>query len=74
MRDSPSLEQTTGTDYFNLNRNSANDSFDSFNNLNASDHTSAHLYISSGISGTAGHGARCRFNDASARLAFSAEL
>jgi hypothetical protein len=74
MRDSPSLEQTTGTDYFNLNRNSANDSFDSFNNLNASDHTSAHLYISSGISGTAGHGGRCRFNDASARLAFSAEL
>ena len=74
MRDSPSLEQTTGTDYFNLNRNSANDSFDSFNNLNASDHTSAQLYISSGISGTAGHGARCRFNDASARLAFSAEL
>jgi hypothetical protein len=74
MRDSPSLEQTTGTDYFNLNRNSANDSFVTFNNLNASDHTSAHLYISSGISGTAGHGARCRFNDASARLAFSAEL
>ena len=74
MRDSPSLEQTTGTDYFNLNRNSANDSFDSFNNLNASDHTSAHLYISSGISGTAGHGARCRFNNASGRLAFSAEL
>ena len=74
MRDSPSLEQTTGTDYFNLNRNSANDSFDSFNNLNASDHTSAHLYISSGISGTAGHGARCRFNNASARLAFSSEL
>ena len=74
MRDSPSLEQTTGTDYFNLNRNSANDSFDTFNNLNASDHTSAQLYISSGISGTAGHGARCRFNDASARLAFSAEL
>ena len=34
----------------------------------------AQLYISSGISGTAGHGARCRFNDASARLAFSAEL
>ena len=74
MRDSPSLERTTGTDYFNLNRNSANDSFDTFNNLNASDHTSAQLYISSGISGTAGHGARCRFNDASARLAFSAEL
>ena len=74
MRDSPSFEQTTGTNYFNLNRNSANDNFDTFNNLNAVDHTSAHLYISSGISGTAGHGARCRFENASARLAFDAEL
>jgi hypothetical protein len=74
MRDSPSLEQTTGTNYFNLNRNSANDNFNTFNNLNASDHTSAHLYISADISGTAGHGARCRFENASARLAFSAEL
>jgi len=74
MRDSPSLEQTTGTNYFNLNRNSANDNFNTFNNLNASDHTSAHLYISADISGTAGHGARCRFENASARLAFSSEI
>ena len=74
MRDSPSLEQSTGTNYFNLNRNSANDNFNTFNNLNASDHTSAHLYIAADISGTAGHGARCRFENSSARLAFSSEL
>jgi hypothetical protein len=73
MRTSPSMEQVTGTNYYNINRNAANDNFNTFT-LNDSNIDSADLYVDSDVSGTAGHAGRCRFNSASGYVAFSAEL
>ena len=73
MRTSPTMEQVTGTNYYNINRNGDNDEFNTFT-LNTSNIDSADLYVSSDVSGTAGHAGRCRFNSASGYVAFSAEL
>ena len=73
MRTSPSMEQVTGTNYYNINRDAANDNFNTFT-LNDSNIDSADLYVDSDVSGTAGHAGRCRFNSASGYVAFSAEL
>ena len=73
MRATPSADFSTGTDYFAFNRNSATDSFDTLA-LSESSTTSAMLYGSGNISGTAGHGGRVRFNNSSAGIAFTSEL
>jgi hypothetical protein len=73
MRTSPSMEQVTGTNYYNINRNGDNDNFNTFT-LSTSNIDSADLYVDSDVSGTAGHAGRCRFNSASGYVAFSAEL
>jgi len=73
MRTSPSMEQVTGTDYYNINRNGANDTFNTFT-LNTSNIDSADLYVASGVSGNTGWAGRCRFNSASGYVAFSAEV
>ena len=73
MRTSPSMEQVTGTNYYNINRNGDNDEFNTFT-LNTSNIDSADLYVNADVSGTAGHAGRCRFNSASGYVAFSAEL
>ena len=73
MRTFPSMEQVTGTDYYNINRNGANDTFNTFT-LNTSNIDSADLYVASGVSGNTGWAGRCRFNSASGYVAFSAEL
>ena len=73
MRTNPSLESATGTNYYNVNRNSDNDEFNDFS-LNTSNIDSAHLYTDSNVSSTAGHAGRTRFNSASGYVAFSAEL
>ena len=73
MRTSPSMEQVTGTNYYNINRDGDNDNFNTFT-LSTSNIDSADLYVDSDVSGTAGHAGRCRFNSASGYVAFSAEL
>jgi len=73
MRTFPSMEQVTGTNYYNINRDGANDEFNTFT-LNTSNIDSADLYVDSNVSGTAGYAGRCRFNSASGYVAFSAEL
>ena len=73
MRATPSADFSTGTDYFAFNRNSGTDTFDTLA-LSESSTTSAMLYGSDNMSGTAGHGGRVRFNKSSARIAFTSEL
>ena len=73
MRTSPSLETVTGTDYYNVNRDSDNDPFNDFS-LNTSNIDSAHLYTDSNVSSTTGFAGRTRFNSASGYVAFSSEL
>ena len=73
MRATPSADFSTGTDYFAFNRNSGTDTFDTLA-LSESSTTSAMLYGSGNISGTAGHGGRVRFNNSSAEIAFTSEL
>ena len=78
MRATPSLEQVTGTGYYTIFRNSASDAFDDFI-LNVSGSTRTNekffeIYNASDMSGTVGHGGFFRTNNASAFLAFDAEL
>ena len=73
MRATPSADFSTGTDYFVFNRDSASDSFDTLA-LSESSTTSGMLYGSGNLSGTSGRGGRVRFNNSSARIAFSSEL
>ena len=73
MRATPTADFSTGTDYFAFNRNSGTDTFDTLA-LSESSTTSAMLYGSGNISGTAGHGGRVRFNNSSAGIAFTSEL
>ena len=73
MRAAPTLEQVTGTNYFNVNRNADNDFFDAFELSNAGTESTT-LYVSSGLSATSGDAGRTRFANTSARLAFVSEL
>jgi hypothetical protein len=74
MRIAPSLIDTVGTNYYLLNVNAASDTFDGFEILFASSNTAA-IYSDSGVaSGTAGQAGHLYTNNASASIAFSAEL
>ena len=73
MRATPSLDQTTGTDYYKIRRLGAGDGFDDFV-LDAVS-TEKVIETSSGsVSGTAGDAGWIRTNNSSAYLAFSSEL
>ena len=75
MRTAPSLVQTTGTDYYGVYANSALDTFNSFNDgIQGATPQTAGFDASSGISGTSGSVGRVVANNASASIAFSAEL
>jgi len=75
MRTTPSLIQTTGTNYYLLYVNSGSDTFDSFSDgIKDATPQTAGLDTSSGVSGTSGSVGRLVTNNASASLAFSAEL
>ena len=73
MRATPTADFVTGTDYFNINVNSANDPFAVLTmekpTLNTADYTASAL-----VSATSGAAGRLRFNSTSARLRFKAEL
>ena len=73
MRDAPSLVVSTGTNYYAFERNGVSDNFNSFTIARASA-KSALIYNSTEISSTAGQAGEVRSTNASASLAFSAEL
>jgi hypothetical protein len=75
MRTAPSLVQATGTNYYGAYTNSTLDTFDSFDaGIQQPTPQTAGIDASSGISGTSGSVARLITNNASASLAFNAEL
>jgi hypothetical protein len=74
MRTTPSLVQTSGTNYYGVYTNGTLDTFSSFAAIADGSNQSVGLNADTNISGTSGAGGRVRTNDASAYLAFSAEL
>ena len=73
MRTTPTLVATSGTDYYVAYRNGAGDTFNSLTIADSSE-TQGMVYNNSEASGTAGHVAHIVTNNASASVAFSAEL
>ena len=73
MRTTPTLSATSGTNYYNFQRNGAADNFNSLT-LNIGSPDSADITNITEISGTAGQAGLCHTNNASASVAFSAEL
>ena len=74
MRTNPSIEQTTGTNYYRALSNGAVDDFDSFSALWRGSNNSAFLSVTSGVSLSAGNSAMVVTENGSAKLAFAAEL
>lgn len=73
MRVVPSLDITNGTNKFMIRRNSASDSFNTLG-MRYGTTTTAELYTSSGVSGTAGQCGIIRGADADVYIAFDAEV
>jgi len=73
MRTGPTLDSTSGTNYYKSNRNSGTDSFNSFLIARATT-KSCLIFNISEISGTAGQAGETLSGDASAFLSFTAEL
>jgi hypothetical protein len=74
MRTAPTMEQVTGTNYFELMGNNTSDGFDSFAAIAETTTDAVRIGVTSGVSATTGFGYWVRTQDANARLAFSAEL
>ena len=74
MRATPSLVQTTGTNFYTVYANNATDTFDGFTAIDLASTEGCALYVSSNVSGTSGHAGVVYTNNASASIAFSAEL
>ena len=72
MRAAPSLEQSTGTDYFAVYLNNTTETFDSFAADQLQPESTGIITSSAGSHG--GKVGRARMNNASASIAFSAEL
>ena len=73
MRIAPTISSTSGTNYYSFYRNANTDDFDSLS-LQISGINGYVFYNSAQISGTAGHGGWVQTNNASAFVAFTAEL
>jgi hypothetical protein len=73
MRSAPTIDQTTGTDYYLFYRNGGSDGFNSFTISYAST-TGTNLFNAAQVSGTAGQAGQIATNNASAYLGFTAEL
>ena len=72
MRASPSLDATSGTDYYKIYRNNGTDFFNSFTGANNS--KMSLLYNASEASGTAGQTGTFSTNNVDSYVAFDAEL
>ena len=74
MRASPSLVQSSGTDYYTFYSNSAGDGFDSFNQNITFLTRNATFGNNSQVSGTAGHAGRVYSTNTNSYVHFNAEL
>ena len=75
MRTNPTLTVATGTNYYGIKRNGADDTFNSLSSsASFASVTGQMLFNSTEISGTAGQAGTVRTNNASAKIEFSAEL
>jgi hypothetical protein len=74
MRTTPTMVATGGTNFFSFRRNGGSDLFNGFTLAGESTDEGAWLYNFTEMSGTAGDAGIIQFNNAAARLAFSAEL
>ena len=74
MRTTPTLDYTTGSNYYDMFRDNSADQFDSFN-LEATSHKRAvDLFATGGASGSQGASALLRTNNSNAKIRFTAEL
>ena len=73
MRTTPSITQSSDTNYFDIQ---ANDSTDTFNTFTITDSTErvVRMYNNTEVSGTAGHFGMFRTSDSSAKIGLDAEL
>jgi len=75
MRSSPSLEVATGTNYYGIYANNTLDTFNTFNGIGRAQPSGASMDADGvGASGTTGHSGPMKTNNASAYIAFDAEL
>lgn len=74
MRTAPTLEQVTGTNYFNLLGNGVTDAFDSISAITDAYPNGCRLDVTSGIATIQGLSYWLTFNNAATNVAFSAEL
>tara|TARA_B100000131_G_scaffold293676_1_gene309184 strand:- start:190 stop:1218 length:1029 start_codon:yes stop_codon:yes gene_type:complete len=74
MRATPTLDYTTGSNYYRMFRDNSEDDFDSFN-LEAPSHKRAvDLFATGGASGVQAASALLRTNNSDAKIRFSAEI
>jgi len=73
MRANPTLDQTTGTDYYRFVRNGTSDKFNSLT-VDVTNPLAVELYNSSDMSGNVGEAGWIRTDQSSSYLAFSSEL
>ena len=74
MRTTPTLDVASGNNYYEFIRNGSADWVDDFTLGNRTTDKIGEIYNQTDISGTAGHGGFVRTDNASAKVAFSAEL
>ena len=74
MRTDPSLESTTGTNYYNIAQNSTSDFFNQYDGIWRNSVNMSYIFSSTGVSGTQGQAAMAQTQNASAKISFSAEL
>jgi hypothetical protein len=74
MRAIPTFSAPTGTDYYRISRNGADDSFNSLTLNSQNGPLACALYNNAQVSGTAGQVGMTQINNTSAYLDFSAEL
>ena len=74
MRTTPTLDVASGTNYYEFIRNGAADWVDDFTLGNRTTDKIGELYNQTDISGTVGHGGFVRTDNASSKVAFSAEF
>ena len=74
MRTTPTLDYTTGTDYYRAYQNGTNDAFDTWSLVGNSHPRAVDLMASSGVSVTAAASALLRTGSTASKIAFTADL
>ena len=74
MRTTPTIDYTTGSDYYKAFANNTSDFYDSMALVGNSHPHAADLMVSSGLSVTQGNAVLLRTQNAASKIAFQAEL